>query len=43
MTLFTGESLALDFELPDIDGDPVRLSGFRGEKYVVLIFLRGFL
>ena len=43
MTIFTGESLALDFELADIDGEPVRLSGFSREKNVVLIFLRGFL
>ena len=43
MTTFTGESLAPDFELADIDGGPIRLSGFRGGKNVVLIFLRGFL
>jgi peroxiredoxin len=43
MTIFAGESIALDFDLPDIDGEAVRLSGFRGEKNVVLIFLRGFL
>lgn len=30
--------LAPDFELPDQDRDPVRLSSFRGEKNVVLVF-----
>jgi peroxiredoxin len=35
--------LAPDFELPDYQGRPVRLSDFRGQKNVVLVFLRGFL
>ena len=43
MTTFAGETLAMDFELPDTDGDAVRLSDFRGAKNVLLIFLRGFL
>lgn len=43
MTILAGETIALDFELPDTDGEAVRLSDFRGEKNVVLIFLRGFL
>jgi peroxiredoxin len=43
MTIFAGETLALDFELLDTNGKPVRLSDFRGHQIVVLIFLRGFL
>lgn len=35
--------LAPDFELKDINENPVRLSSFRGGKPVVLTFLRGFL
>jgi peroxiredoxin len=34
---------APDFELNDINGNPVRLSSFRGNKPVVLAFLRGFM
>ncbi len=34
---------APDFELNDINGNPVRLSSFRGNKPVLLAFLRGFL
>ena len=34
---------APDFDLPDIDGNTVRLSDFRGKKNVVLILLRGFM
>lgn len=34
---------APDFELPDFDGETVRLSDFLGEKNVVLAFLRGFM
>jgi mycoredoxin-dependent peroxiredoxin len=34
---------APDFELPDVQGQPVRLSQFRGQKNVVLVFLRGFM
>ena len=40
--LITPGELAPDFELPDIDGNTVRLSDFRG-KPVVLSFLRGFM
>jgi peroxiredoxin len=43
MTTFAGETLAMDFELSDTNGDAVRLSDFKGEKLVLLIFLRGFL
>lgn len=34
--------LAPDFELTDTKGNTVRLSEFRGKKFVVLSFLRGF-
>jgi peroxiredoxin len=34
---------AQDFTLNDKDGNPVSLSDFRGEKYVVLVFNRGFM
>jgi peroxiredoxin Q/BCP len=34
---------APDFELEDFNGNPVRLSDFRGQKPVVLAFLRGFM
>ncbi len=33
---------APDFELADFNGRPFRLSDFRGEKQVVLVFNRGF-
>ncbi len=32
---------AIDFELPDQDGNPVRLSDYRGQHPVLLIFVRG--
>jgi peroxiredoxin len=35
--------LAPDFELQDVQGNPVRLSDFRGKKTIVLAFLRGFM
>ncbi len=38
----SGYELAPDFELTDLEGRPVRLSRFRGDKYVVLVFNRGF-
>lgn len=34
---------APDFELEDINGLRIRLSNFRGQKPVLLAFLRGFL
>ncbi len=34
--------LAPDFELPNVHGDPVRLSDYRGQKPVVLAFTRIF-
>ena len=34
---------ALDFELADYDGRPYRLSDFKGQKHVLLIFNRGFM
>jgi peroxiredoxin len=33
---------APDFELTDVSGKSIRLSDFRGQKPVVLAFLRGF-
>lgn len=40
--LITPGDLAPDFELMDVQGNRVRLSGFRG-KPVLLAFLRGFM
>jgi len=40
--IFKGQ-LAPDFELDDITGNSVRLSSYRGEKVIVLAFLRGFM
>ena len=40
--IFDGQE-APDFELPDLHGKLIRLSGFRGKKIVVLAFLRGFM
>jgi peroxiredoxin len=33
---------APDFELDDFQGRPVRLSGYRGQHQVILVFNRGF-
>ncbi len=33
---------APDFSMEDLHGQQVRLSDFRGEKYVLLVFNRGF-
>jgi len=33
---------APDFTLPAVSGDQISLSDYRGEKHVVLVFLRGF-
>jgi peroxiredoxin len=33
---------APDFSLADWQGQPVRLSGFRGKQHVILVFNRGF-
>ena len=41
--LITPGELAPDFELEDIRGNSVRLSGFRESKPVILAFLRGFM
>jgi peroxiredoxin len=35
--------LAPDFELQDTTGKKYRLSSYRGEKVIVLAFLRGFM
>ena len=40
MKVFT---IALDFELADVNGTMVRLSQFAGQKNVLLVFLRGFM
>ncbi|MCB8951845.1 MAG: redoxin domain-containing protein [Ardenticatenales bacterium] len=34
---------APDFALPDMYGETVRLSDFRGRKHVFLVFNRGFI
>jgi peroxiredoxin len=34
--------IAPDFELQDTRGRDVRLSDYRGKKYAVLVFTRGF-
>jgi peroxiredoxin len=43
MAMLAGDALALDFELADVRGETIRLSQFKGERNVVLVFLRGFL
>ena len=35
--------IAPDFELTDTNGKRVHLTDFRGKKFVVLSFLRGFM
>jgi peroxiredoxin len=40
--LFDGQA-APDFALSDLQGNQIRLSDFRGQKIVVLAFLRGFM
>jgi peroxiredoxin len=40
--IITPGELAPDFELNDVNGNSIRLSNFRGNKPVVLAFLRGF-
>jgi hypothetical protein len=34
-------TMAPDFSLPTLEGDTITLSGFRGEKDVILVFYRG--
>jgi peroxiredoxin len=41
--LITPGEIAPDFELEDVDGKLVQLSGFRDSKPIVLAFLRGFM
>jgi peroxiredoxin len=33
---------APDFQLNDFNGKPVRLTDFRGQKHIILVFNRGF-
>ena len=40
--IFNGQE-APDFVLSDLHGNQIRLSDFRGQKIVVLAFLRGFM
>ncbi len=35
-------TMAPDFTLDDLDGQPVRLSDYQGSKHVILVFNRGF-
>jgi peroxiredoxin len=35
-------TLAPDFKLNDLDGNPIQLSSFRGKQNVLLVFNRGF-
>jgi peroxiredoxin len=35
--------IAPDFELPDVNGQPVRLSDYLNKQNVLLVFLRGFM
>jgi peroxiredoxin len=37
------DQIAPDFTLEDIHSNPVQLSSFRGKKFVLLVFNRGFL
>ncbi len=41
--LITPGELAPDFELVDLTGRGIHLSDFRGNRIVVLYFLRGFM
>ena len=41
--IITPGLLAPDFELADVNGNRVRLSTYRGNRSVVLSFLRGFI
>jgi peroxiredoxin len=42
LLLRPGEN-APDFQLNDVNGNPIRLSQYRGKRPVLLSFLRGFL
>jgi peroxiredoxin len=43
LNIITPGDFAPDFELEDINGNPIRLFGFRGRNFVLLAFLRGFM
>ncbi len=36
-------TVAPDFELADVDGNAIRLGQFKGQKNIILVFLRGFM
>ena len=42
MPQVTTDTIAPDFHLPDLEGNPIRLSDFRGRKNVLLVFNRTF-
>jgi len=43
MTKVRDDETAPDFTLTDTKGQDITLSAFRGERYVVLVFNRGFM
>ncbi len=43
MTKLNENTPAPDFTLPDLNGTPITLSDYQGEKHVFLIFNRGFM
>ena len=43
MKKLDSNTIAPDFELRDTQGQPVRLSSFRGKHPVVLVMTRGFI
>ncbi len=41
-TLVELDTIAPDFLLPDFDGQPVRLSDYRQNRHIMVVFNRGF-